>query len=168
MNPIPIAAAALFAGYHPPPAEYVFVKDVARHVGIRRGPHMLIGTLDANGNFLESLRVPAGASLSGVPPFTVINSSGPPTPVYEYRSGRLIKGELATDGSFVPEIGSAVIKFEDYRYRPDALLIWNLPGYFMDRDKLEERRKWLAEHLAEKPEYAKEKAKLDAAIGDKK
>jgi hypothetical protein len=63
------------------------------------------------------------------------------------------------------EIGSAVIKFEDYQYTPDAIPIWNLPAYFLRRDTLEERRQWLAEHLAENPEYAREKARLDAAAG---
>ncbi len=38
----------------------------------------------------------------------------------------------------------------------------------MWRNKLEERRKWLADHLAGNPDYAKEKAKLDAAVSDKK
>jgi hypothetical protein len=37
----------------------------------------------------------------------------------------------------------------------------------MRRDKLEERRKWLAEHAAEDPAYRAEKAKLDAAAANK-
>jgi len=75
---------------------------------------------------------------------------------------------MMRDGNFVPELGSKVIKFEDYKYEPDAIRIWNLPGYFMRRDELEGRRKWLAEHLADSPDHGKEKAKLDAAVGGKK
>lgn len=49
--------------------------------------------------------------------------------VYEYRSGRLIKGTLHKTGNFVPEIGSKVLDFKDY----DPSLakgnrIYNLPG----------------------------------------
>jgi hypothetical protein len=47
--------------------------------------------------------------------------------VYEFRSGRLIKGALQRTGNFVPEIGSTILDFKDYdpfsRRR-----IYNLPG----------------------------------------
>ncbi len=47
--------------------------------------------------------------------------------VYEYRSGRLIKGTLQKTGNFVPELGSTILDFKDY----DPLgrrRIYNLPG----------------------------------------
>ena len=34
---------------------------------------------------------------------------------------------------FVPEVGAAVIRFEDSRYGPDAIRIWNLPGQFVTK-----------------------------------
>ena len=46
--------------------------------------------------------------------------------VYEYRSGRLIKGTLHATGNFVPELGSKVLDFKDYD--PRHLRIYNLPG----------------------------------------
>jgi hypothetical protein len=48
-------------------------------------------------------------------------------PVYEYRSGRLIKGTLHAYGNFEPEVGSRVIRFKDYTL-PYGLRIYNLPG----------------------------------------
>ena len=65
---------------------------------------------------------------------------------------------------FIPDVKKPVIGFADYVYTPQATPIWNLPGYYMRRDELEERRQWLAEHLGEDPSYPKEKAKLDAAV----
>ena len=47
--------------------------------------------------------------------------------VYEFRSGRLIKGTLHKTGNFVPEIGSKVIDFKDYDPL-DRRRIYNLPG----------------------------------------
>jgi hypothetical protein len=47
--------------------------------------------------------------------------------VYEFRSGRLIKGTLHKTGNFVPELGSTILDFKDY----DPLgrrRIYNLPG----------------------------------------
>ncbi len=51
-----------------------------------------------------------------------------PEAVWEYRSGRLIKGMLQATGNFVPELGSKVIDFKDYdpELRPGR--IYNLPG----------------------------------------
>src|SRR5262249_51079484 len=48
--------------------------------------------------------------------------------VYEYRVGNLIKGTLDIEGNFIPELGSEVIPFTDYRYDGEALRIYNLPG----------------------------------------
>lgn len=47
--------------------------------------------------------------------------------VYEYRSGRIIKGRLQKTGNFVPELGSKVMDFKGYD--PDEnRRIYNLPG----------------------------------------
>jgi hypothetical protein len=47
--------------------------------------------------------------------------------VYEYRSGRLIKGTLQKTGNFVPELGSKVLDFKDYDPH-GRRRIYNLPG----------------------------------------
>jgi len=71
---------------------------------------------------------------SGIPATELLNGR-PEKNVYEFRSGRLIKGELDAKGHFIPEIGSKVIDFKDYHYRPDGPRIWNLPGRFEKRTK---------------------------------
>src|SRR5205823_2068815 len=77
-----------------PQAEYVFVQDTERYVAIDRGNAELIGNLDANGNFTLRMKYIKGHFYSG-PQYEVINSTGgKPKPAYEFRSGRLIKGEL--------------------------------------------------------------------------
>jgi hypothetical protein len=48
--------------------------------------------------------------------------------VYEYRSGRLVKGVLKRNGTFVPELDSRVLDFKDYVPGEQALRIYNLPG----------------------------------------
>jgi hypothetical protein len=125
--------------------------------------------VNATGDYEQTAKLKAGAPFSAVPPHQLVNGAGlTPKRVYEYRSGRLILGVMTAEGHFLPDVGSTVIKFGDYKYGPEAVPIWNLPGNFMRRDKLEERRRWLAEHLAEDPDYAKEKAKLDVAVEGKK
>jgi hypothetical protein len=47
--------------------------------------------------------------------------------VYEFRSGRLIKGTLHKTGNFVPELGSKILDFKDYDPR-GRRRIYNLPG----------------------------------------
>jgi uncharacterized protein (TIGR03067 family) len=125
----------------PPPEEYVFVEDTDRWVGIWKGDVHLVGKLDANGDFTQTYRFEFGAAMSAS--FTLINHPGPKAKnVYEFRSGRLIKGDLMTEGNFVPETGSSIVKFEDYKYSPDAIPIWNLPGTFMKKDEASLQGKW--------------------------
>lgn len=50
-----------------------------------------------------------------------------PEHVYEYRSGRLIKGLLHKTGNFVPELDSTVLDFKDYDPLRNSR-IYNLPG----------------------------------------
>jgi hypothetical protein len=119
-----------------PQDEYVFVRLTERPVSILRGGYVLIGKLDADGNFIQDAkRKGSGLEPSNLTP-PILNYPHPePVPAYEYRSGRLVKGELGTKGVFVPEVGSKVIRFEDYKYRPGGIGIWNLPGYFKEREK---------------------------------
>jgi hypothetical protein len=51
-----------------------------------------------------------------------------PEDVYEYRSGRLIKGMLHKTGNFVPELGSTVLDFKEYDPIRDRRRVYNLPG----------------------------------------
>lgn len=110
--------------------EYEFVLDTDQFVLVNRtAGRFSIGKLDPAGNFVPDKRwlmLEPGA-VSGVPPTKGITLRGP---AYEYRSGRLVKGELDEDGNFLPEIGSKVLDFKDYRYSDKALRIYNLPGYF--------------------------------------
>jgi len=124
----------------PPADEYEFVPDTSRWMIVIQDKTRSIGKLDAAGNF-----VPEKASLRE--PISVWSVSGPPTimlnapaqkGVYEYRSGRLIKGDLDQHGNFVPEIGSKVIDFKDYHYSKDAPRIFNLPGRFVKKGSKEE------------------------------
>ncbi len=121
-------------GAPPPQPEYRYVENTERYVGVHRGRQVFIGKLDHAGNFIrdpgwDPLRLGAGAS--SVPPYDMINFRRPGLiHVYEYRSGRLVQGELDEQGNFVPAIGSKVIDFKDYHYGKDAPRIYNLPGRF--------------------------------------
>lgn len=173
-----VAAAILLVGPHgrnraisPTTEQYIFVQNLGRVVAVHRGQWMVHGELNSDGELVAAGKHRAGAPVSNAGWLKhIINelTYDQPKPCYELHSGRLIRGVMTAAGSFVPDVGSRVTKFEDYCYAPNALPIWNLPGYFMRRDKLEVRRKWLADHMAEDPDYAKEKAKLDAAVGSKK
>ena len=57
-----------------------------------------------------------------------------PEPVYEFRSGRLIKGMLQATGNFVPELGSKVTDFKDYDPN-ERRRIYNLPGVLRPVEK---------------------------------
>src|ERR1700687_3858084 len=137
-----IGLTRLGCGPAPPPEEDVFVKDSDSWVAIGKVQVRLVGKLDANGEFTQTHRYEVGHSKA--PPYTLINFPGPkPKNVYEFRSGRLIKGELTTEGNFVPETSSTIIKFEDYEFSPDAIPIWNLPGTFMKKDEAALQGKWI-------------------------
>jgi hypothetical protein len=130
-----LAVATAVCGGAPQTSEYVFVQDVGRFVGIDRGGVLYLGKLDAEGNFVQHEVYPGGKPLSAIPAYAPLTFFGTkPKQVYEYRSGRLIKGELTPDANFIPAIGSTVIGFEDYQYSPTAIPIWNLPGYFSKKD----------------------------------
>jgi hypothetical protein len=149
--------------------DYVYVEDLDRIVGVSRGSWMICGKFDAEGELIPDSKHHPALRNSNLPHYASVNLIvGEPQPCFELRSGRLVKGTMVAGGHFVPDLGSQVTKFEDYRFGEGGPRIWNLPGTFMRSDKLEERRKWLAEHMAESPEaFGKEKARLDAAIKKK-
>jgi hypothetical protein len=119
-----------------PTEQYEFVPYTEGHVAIVRDSWLLIGKLDSKGNFEHQWKFPKSSPLSGIPAARIINFRSDKLKVaYEFRSGMLIKGEIDENGSFVPEAGSKVIRFEDYKYGPGSLPIWNLPGYFKKVDK---------------------------------
>jgi hypothetical protein len=165
------SAAPSFLRGAPAPSEYVFVHYGEKTaVAYQWGIWVYGGTLSESGKFQYTEKV---FYPRWMPPFSHIQRPPAipfltPTKVYEYRSGRLIPGTMMAEGEFVPEQGGREISLERYRPRDDRM-IWNLPGYFLRRDHLEMRLKWLAEHMAENPDaYGKEKAKLDAAMAAKK
>src|SRR5262245_52647462 len=112
-----------------PSSEYVFVRDVDRWVGVQRGERVLVGKLDAEGNFIKkAYEYPFGSGTSLIPPHSVINLPLPERrPVYELRSFRLIRGELMRGGTFVPDPGAPGLSFEEYsrKYTPASVPIWN-------------------------------------------
>jgi hypothetical protein len=106
-------------------------------VEVVHGRTSSIGKLDAAGNFLpepEWLNQSRHQASSGIMPAELLNGRAEKN-VYEFRSGRLIKGDLNQNGYFVPEVGSRVIDFKDYHYREGGPRIWNLPGRFEKRTK---------------------------------
>jgi hypothetical protein len=110
---------------------YEFVPSDETPVYLRRGIKVSLGKLDASGSFTtgrteQDMSLKQGFILHG----RVLNLT-PRKGVYEYRSGRLIKGDLDDNGNFVPELGSKIIDFKDYQYSPKSPVIYNLPGEFV-------------------------------------
>jgi hypothetical protein len=133
---------------------YQYDKDCERLVGFRQEGQILVGYLDADGNFTRDRKYspipdtayPANPALSSpdkserseestqlyTGTYEVINKPRIANePVYEYRAGSLIKGNLDNKGNFIPELESEVKPFTDYRYDWKALRIYNLPGKFV-------------------------------------
>jgi hypothetical protein len=123
--------------------EYEFVPDTNRYVKVKHGTSdFFIGKLDAEGNFIPDRKyahLKPGGMLSSVPPMTLINAPAQKG-VYEYRSGRLIPGEIDDDGNFIPIAGEKVIDFKEYRYEPKGPRIYNLPGKFVRKGEKEEKK----------------------------
>jgi hypothetical protein len=133
---VPLLAQATRAGDGMGDKQYEYQEDLKRYIGNLREGQIILGNLDARGNFVPLPRVKpieVGQPFSG-PAYTIINRPLKPNePVYEYRSGVLIKGTLDTEGNFLPEVGSKVLPFKDYRYGKDAPRIYNLPGKFVEK-----------------------------------
>ncbi len=126
------------------PLEYV--PNVGREVAIdeeqEEGCFFIYGHLDARGNFLRDVRRPVVMQLltpaGPYPdPGMVINFCAfEGEPVYEFRSGYLIRGVFRSLGAgFIPDVGSRVIAFKDYRPGKGVPRIYNLPGSFVKRKK---------------------------------
>jgi hypothetical protein len=116
--------------------QYEYREDLKTCVGVIRGKQFLLGRLDSQGNFMpDPFATPfrVGQPFSG-PHYELINKQTRLNQsVYEFRSGMLIKGKLDRDGNFIPEVGSTVISFKDYRFSKDAIRIYNLPGTFVEK-----------------------------------
>src|SRR5204862_8342563 len=86
--------------------QYDFVPNTERFVAIARGTSLFIGKLDSAGNFTQDCRwvgLKVGQKLGRLPAMELLTlrTLGSES-VYEYRSGRLIKGELDKEGNFIP------------------------------------------------------------------
>jgi hypothetical protein len=103
------------------------------------GDYLEFGKLSRRGDFLPEPGLPIVATTQLPRPFRLrrgirqnIIYNSPTTrngveDVYEFRSGRLIRGKIHASGNFQPEVGSKVTPFRDYDPRKD-LRIYNLPG----------------------------------------
>jgi hypothetical protein len=60
--------------------------------------------------------------------YNIPNKGAEKEDVYEYRSGRLLKGTLNKSGNFAPEVGSKVLDFKEYGQDRVSRRIYNLPG----------------------------------------
>lgn len=125
-------------------SDYVYVANVEDLVSFQRGGVEYIGHLDANGDFVPSASYPprpVGRPGSGpLVRLTNFARKYPSEDVYEYRAGRLIQGSLSWDGTFTPDVSSAVIPVSQYKYKHGARRIYNLPGYFIEKDKLIDKK----------------------------
>ncbi len=131
---------AALAASGKPPFDYRFVPNTERLVGIYRNKSLLIGRLDADGEFHQTQRLEPFVG-PGLEELELIVYSGPgyehlnsgsttPRKVYEFRSGMLIPGTIQEQGNFVPEEGGKIVSFKTYQYSASVTPIWNLPGRY--------------------------------------
>jgi hypothetical protein len=115
---------------------YEFVEDTDRWVAMIQGKTQSIGKLDREGNFIaDALFVQLERQdkpRSTDPDYLLLNAPAQEG-VYEFRSGRLILGDLDEDGNFVPRPARSVVDFKDYHYSSKAPKIYNLPGKFVPK-----------------------------------
>jgi hypothetical protein len=142
---IPAALTVLLAAQHPPAPtgwEYVFVTDTERRVGVRQGPTLRIGTLDADGTFHQSgsfnvlrsagpiILMQDGSERRGgevIPPYVNITPSGR---CYRLKERKLTLGEINGNGDFILDPKAPEILFQEYKPDRSQFPIWNLPGRF--------------------------------------
>ena len=118
----------------PPPVEYEFVPDTSVCFVQYHGDLISLGHLDEEGNFVpDSHYCNIPPPLSSIPPNRPLNA--PHGPAYEYRSGRLIPGELDKKGNFIPKLRGKIISLDDYRPGTKAMCIYNLPGRFVKKEQ---------------------------------
>jgi hypothetical protein len=118
-----------------PTPKYVYLQNLDQWVDMISGDFLLLGKLDAQGNFHVQRRFIRGSARSRVPTSTVINGQTHGKKIYEFRSGRLVIGEIVDDGRFIPDLDSKIIDIKDYKYDPKGIQIYNLPGFFVPTDK---------------------------------
>ncbi len=112
----------------------MYIEETEKYVAMIHGDTYALGKLDKAGTFTPDRKYPPvrlGEGLTSSPGFRLLN--GDPGTAYEYRSGRLILGYIDQKGNFVPDLGSKVIAFEDYRPGGNAPPIYNLPGRFVKK-----------------------------------
>jgi hypothetical protein len=137
-----LATLSVSVGLDNTPTMYLFIEDANREVAVYQGDFVLLGKLDKYGEFqLESKNLKNSTSLPQWRKIAINEATPPGKKVYEFRSGRLIKGEIKDDGSFVPEVGSKITEFKDYVYSPDGIQIYNLPGRFVEDSKAGEKKR---------------------------
>jgi hypothetical protein len=121
----------------PPDQEYEFVSDPGIRINYEWGNVVRVLVIDAKGGVRTEKEVDALHAFGtiGRSPVGTVIKIEKPFKAYEYRSGRLILGSMTMTGDFVPEAGSTVRKFEDYKFGRDPW-IWNLPGYFRPKEKV--------------------------------
>jgi hypothetical protein len=146
-----------------PEIKYVYVSDTDRWVYYTVGSLSRVGQFDATGKFhveWERDFTQQGSGVFSQRPAVSVMVRGR---CYQFDDGKLIPGEFKENDGFVADPKGAAIRFQDYKPGPDAVPIWNLPGYFMPKSKFDERKKWLADHAGTDPQLLAEKAKLDVA-----
>lgn len=146
------------------PVDHVFVKsartDAAMHVYNSSGSYILIGFLDEDGDFVTEKTITLKAK--GRPPGQIEQTGGfeasqqfqkltyinqprvPGEDVYEYRTGKLVPGQLSRNFKFIPDLDGQIIEFGEYVYREKARRIYNLPGKFVtyeEYQKLKQEKK---------------------------
>jgi hypothetical protein len=102
---------------------------------------MELGHLNDQGDFVPDYGLPPFPLTQPVKPAGEIPTNKPALwyynlpaegadrePAYEYRSGRLLKGLLLKNGTFIPDRDSVVLDFKEYAPGEKALRIYNLPG----------------------------------------
>ena len=139
MNVLPFMLLFVVGVDAPNSGEYVFVPKLDEVVRIRHGRTNSFGNLDRHGDFVPD---PNWTSFDPTRILSVpfryrrLNPSrgiDPPEKVYEFRSGRLIPGEIDKhDGRFIPDLEGKIIAFKEYKYVPNkSRRIYNLPGTFV-------------------------------------
>ena len=111
--------------------QYEYRQALKRLVALSREEGIYFGHLDARGNFVK---LPGAKPLDGsFGPKSINWRRNADESVYEFRTGALIKGKFDARLNFIPDVGSTVISFKDYRYSKDAIRIYNLPGTFVEK-----------------------------------
>ena len=128
---MPLVARDVRAGEPTEEKQYEYQEDLKRLVALIREDGIHFGRLDARGNFVPLPGAkPLGASFG---PKSINSRRDANESVYEFRSGTLIKGKFDARLNFIPDVGSTVISFKDYKYSKDAIRIYNLPGTFVEK-----------------------------------